>query len=242
MRFDILTLFPEIFNGFLSESLIKKSQEKGLIFINIVDLRDFTFDKHKTADDKPFGGGPGMVMLMEPIISALNKFKKENTKTILLTPAGEKLSQQKIEVFSKEEHIILICGRYEGIDERITNLADYQISVGDYVLSGGEIPAALFVEAVSRYIPNVVKDPLSVKLDSFSENLLDFPHYTRPAKSDFGNVPEVLINGNHNKIQKWRRKEQLRKTLFLRPDIFSKANLSNEDKTLIQEIVDDIKG
>ena len=253
MRFDILTLFPDIFKGFLEESLINKALERGFLSINVTDIRAQTFDKHNTADDCPFGGGPGMVMLAEPIIKLLEKVKsikykvksegKEKNgraKVILLSPAGRTLTQNKIKELAKETRLILICGRYEGIDERINDYIDEEISIGDYVLSGGELPAAVLIESISRYIPGVVKEQDSVENDSFSDGLLDFPHYTRPASSPFGEAPPELLGGNHEKIRKWRRKEQLKRTLFRRPDILAKAELTEEDKEIVQEIVSDI--
>ncbi|MFA5103662.1 MAG: tRNA (guanosine(37)-N1)-methyltransferase TrmD [Candidatus Margulisiibacteriota bacterium] len=239
MRFDILTLFPDIFKGFLEESLIKKALERGLLFINVLDIRNETSDRHNTADDSPFGGGPGMVMLAEPVFKSLEKIKTPGSKIVLMSPAGTKLTQDKVKDLSKEEHLIIICGRYEGLDERISASGIEEISIGDYVLSGGELPAAVLIESVSRYIPGVVKEQDSVENDSFSDGLLDFPHYTRPAHSPFGEVPPELLGGNHEEIRKWRRKEQLKRTLFRRPDILTKAKLNEEDKGIIQEIVSD---
>ena len=236
MRFDILTLFPHIFKGFLEESLIKKGLERGLFSINILAIREQTSDKHNTADDSPFGGGPGMVMLTDPLLKTLEKARTPRSKAILMTPAGKKLTQSKIKELSGEGHLVIVCGRYEGLDERISQFIDEEISLGDYVLSGGELPAAVLVEAVSRYIPGVVKELDSVENDSFSDGLLDFPHYTRPAQSEFGKVPDVLLSGNHEEIRKWRRKEQLRRTLFRRPDLMAKLELSEEDKGMIGDI------
>lgn len=240
MRFDILTLFPDIFKGFLEESLIKKALERGLLFINLRDIRAETLDKHNTADDSPFGGGPGMVMLAEPVLAALEKLRTPESKVLLMSPAGTKITQQKIKDLSKEKHLIMICGRYEGLDERISDMVDEELSIGDYVLSGGELPAAVLIECVSRYIPGVIKEMDSVENDSFSDGLLDFPHYTRPSKSPCGDVPRELLNGDHKAIRKWRRKEQLKRTLFRRPDLFAKAGFTEQDKELIQEIVSDI--
>jgi tRNA (guanine37-N1)-methyltransferase len=239
MRFDILTLFPDFFRGFLEESLIKKALERGLLAINVLDIRDQAEDKHNTADDSPFGGGPGMVMLAEPVMKTLDKARTSESKVVLMSPAGKKLTQQKVKALSGEKHLIIVCGRYEGIDERVSKLVDEEISIGDYVLSGGELPAAVLVEAVSRYVPGVVKERDSVDNDSFSEGLLDFPHYTRPSKSVLGDVPEVLLGGNHAETAKWRRKEQLKRTLFRRPDLLGKAGLSEEDGKLIQQIISD---
>ena len=240
MRFDILTLFPDIFKGFLEESLIKKALERGFLSIGVLDIRAQTRDKHKTADDSPFGGGPGMVMLAEPVCRAVESVRTPESKVILMSPAGTRLTQDKVKDLSKEKHLIMICGRYEGLDERISGIVDEEISIGDYVLSGGELPAAVLIECVSRYIPGVVKEQDSVDNDSFSDGLLDFPHFTRPSQSSYGQVPAELLAGNHEEINKWRRKEQLKRTLFRRPDLLSKAKLAEEDKRAIQEIISDI--
>lgn len=240
MRFDILTLFPDIFKGFLEESLINKARERGLISINLLDIRQQTADKHNTADDSPFGGGPGMVMLADPVRKTLENTRSPESKVILMTPVGTRLTQNKVRSLSLEKHLVIICGRYEGLDERVSGIADEEISIGDYVLSGGELPAAVLVEAVSRYIPGCVKEADSVENDSFSGSLLDFPHYTRPAASDLGDVPDVLLSGHHAEIARWRRREQLKRTLFRRPDLLAAAAISAEDRELIQEILSDI--
>lgn len=237
MRFDILTLFPEILKGFLEESLIKKALERGLLAINVLDIRDQATDKHNTADDSPFGGGPGMVMLTEPILKTLEKARLSGSKAVLMSPAGTKLTQEKVKALSKEKGLTVICGRYEGVDERIANVVDEEISIGDYVLSGGELAAAVLVESVSRYVPGVIKEMDSVEKDSFSDGLLDFPHYTRPATSSIGDVPAVLLSGNHAEIDRWRRKQQIKRTLFRRPDLLGKASISVLDRQLIQEII-----
>jgi len=223
--------------GPLSESLLKKAQEKGSVVINILDIRDEASDPHRTADDSPFGGGPGMVMLAEPIIRHLDKLKTGHTKTIFMTPAGEKLTQEKVKKLAKEEHLILVCGHYEGADERLSKYFDEEISIGDYVLTGGELPAAVLVDAICRYVPGVVKEALSVEADSFSDGLLDFPHYTRPADLNGETVPEVLRGGNHEEIRKWRRKEALKRTFFRRPDLLAETELTQEDREFIKEIV-----
>lgn len=226
-----------MFEGPLSESLLKKAQEKGSVIINLLDIRSEAAGPHKTADDSPFGGGPGMVMLAEPLIRHLEKLKTKNTKTVFMTPAGEKLTQDKVKELSKEEHLILVCGHYEGVDERLSKYFDEELSIGDYVLTGGELPAAVLVDAVCRYIPGVVKEMDSVEADSFSEGLLDFPHYTRPADLEGEAVPDVLRGGNHEEIRKWRRKKSLEKTLFMRPDLLAGAELTEEDRRMIEEIV-----
>lgn len=237
MRFDVLTLFPGVFEGFLNESMIKKARERGLIVLNARNIRDNTKDKHQTADDSPFGGGPGMVMMAGPVIELLKEIKTKNSRTILMSPRGQKLTQAKVLELLKYEQLILICGHYEGIDERIMSRVDEEISIGDFVVTGGEIPAALLIDAVCRNIPGVVKEMDSVKGDSFFEGLLDFPHYTRPSDLNGEKVPEVLLNGNHEDIRKWRRKRSLEKTLFQRPDLLAKAKITNEDKELLEEII-----
>ena len=226
-----------MFEGPLTESILKKGREKGLFHISIHDLREKTTDKHKTADDSSFGGGVGMVMKIDPIIGFLKELKAPNTKTILMTPSGTKLAQDKVKQLSKEEHLVVICGHYEGVDERIRDSIDEELSIGDYVLTGGELPAMVLIDSVCRYIPGVVKEMDSVEGDSFGNGLLDFPHYTRPSDFEGQKAPDVLQNGNHEDIRRWRRKESLKKTLFIRPDMLPKADLNVEDKTLMMEIV-----
>lgn len=236
MRVDILTLFPEMFQGPLNESLLKKAQEKGLLSLNIINLRDFTTDKHKTADDTPYGGGAGMVMKAEPIAKALSNVPSPEAKVILMCPTGQLLTQEKIKELAGEEHLIIICGHYEGIDERVREMVDEEISIGDYVLTGGEIPAMVLVNAIARHIPGVVKEEESVRKDSFYEGLLDYPSYTKPEEFEGKKVPEVLLSGHHAEIEKWRRKQALRRTLERRPDILSRADLTDQDRKLLEEI------
>jgi tRNA (guanine37-N1)-methyltransferase len=237
MRFDILTLFPEMFQGPLSESLIKKAIEKGILELDVTDLRDFTSDKHKTADDSPYGGGPGMVMKIEPIASALSRFTKHDSRSILMCPTGKLLTQEKVKDLAKEKHLIVLCGHYEGIDERVRELVDEEISIGDYVLTGGELPAMVLVDAVARHIPGVVKEEGSVISDSFYAGLLDYPSYTKPEEFEGKKVPEVLLSGHHKEIERWRRKEALRLTLYRRPDLLAEADLNDLDRALLQEIM-----
>ncbi len=226
-----------MFEGPLTESILKRGREKGLFSVTVHDLRDKTEDKHKTADDAPFGGGAGMVMKIEPIAAFLNELKTLKTKTILLTPSGAALTQEKVRSLSKEEHLILICGHYEGVDERVSTLIDEELSIGDYVLTGGELPAMVLVDCICRHIPGVVKEMDSVTEDSFTYGLLDHPHYTRPAEHGTGSVPQVLQRGNHEEIRKWRRKEALRRTLLKRSDLFAGARLTGEDSGLLREII-----
>jgi len=221
MRIDILTLFPDMFKGPFSESMIKIAQGKGLVKIDIHDLRDWTRDNHRSADDKPFGGGSGMVMKVEPVYRALNDLKAgpAKAKAILLTPQGAPLKQFIVKRLSKEERLILICGHYEGVDERIRLLVDEEISIGDYILTCGELPAAVVVDAVVRLIPGVLGDEDSPKTESFENDLLEYPQYTRPREFEGMQVPEVLLNGDHKEIEAWRKKESLKRTRQRRPDL-----------------------
>lgn len=223
LQFDIITIFPNIFQPILNESIIKRAQEKGKVKINIHNLRDFSLDKHKKVDDRPFGGGPGMVMRPEPIFRAV-KYIDDRAKVILLSPQGERLNQKLAKKLSKEKRLILICGHYEGIDERVKKISDLEISIGDYVLTGGELPAMVLVDAVTRLIPGVLGDKESLSQESFEENLLEYPHYTRPQIYKRMKVPEVLTSGNHEKIAKWRKKEAIIKTKAKRPDLLKTHN------------------
>jgi len=200
MRIDVLTLFPKMFGDILGESMLKRAREKGALNVKIHNLRDWTFDNHRTADDKPFGGGPGMVMKVEPVYLALEELKKGSRK-ILLTPQGKKLDQSLVKKLAKERALILICGHYEGVDERIRSLVDEEISIGDYILTCGEIPALVLIDAVARLIPGVLGDRDSIKSESFENNLLEYPQYTRPADFHGKKVPAVLTSGDHKRIE-----------------------------------------
>ena len=215
MRIDILTLFPKMFESVLGESILKRAQGKGAINIKIHDLRDWTFDNHRSADDKPFGGGPGMVMKVEPVSLALKDIapaRPKGAKVILLTPQGKRLDQELVKRISKEKELILICGHYEGIDERIRHLADEEISIGDYILTCGEIPAMVLIDSVTRLIPGVLGSKDSVTQESFENGLLEYPQYTRPADFEGMRVPDILLSGDHKKIEEWRGKEALKRT------------------------------
>ena len=207
MKIDILTLFPEMFKGPFDESIIKRASEKGLVEINIHNLRDWSTDKHKKVDDKPYGGGPGMVLLIEPIDMALKDIKSEGSKTILLTPKGKKYSQQEATRLSSEKHLIFIAGHYEGIDQRVTDhLVDETLSIGDYVLTGGEIPAMVVVDSIVRLLPGVLGKEASLVDESHSRpGYIEYPQYTRPENYKDQKVPEVLLSGNHAEIEKWRK-------------------------------------
>lgn len=242
MRIFLLTIFPEIFKDILNFSILKKAREKQKVSYKVINLRDFTTDKHRTTDDIPYGGLEGMVMKVEPIYYALEKIKEEidqneKKKIILLSAAGKKLTQEKLREYSMTDNLILICGRYEGVDERVINFVDEEVSIGDYVLSGGEFPAMVVIEGVVRLIPEVLGNQDSIKNESFNNGLLDYPQYTRPRVFMGYSVPDVLLSGNHEEIKKWRRKEALRKTYFNRPDLLNSDFLSEDDKKILNEII-----
>ena len=242
MIFTILTLFPGIFDSPLSESLIKKAREKGLLQFNLVNIRDFAEDVHRTCDDAPYGGGAGMVMKVEPIRRAMEHVDNQfgRPRYILLTPHGRRFDQGVAEGLARHPHLGLVCGRYEGIDERVSMLVDDEISVGDYVLSGGETAALVLIEAVSRLIPGVIGNQVSSIDESFRESLLEYPQYSRPHAFLDAEVPAVLLSGNHEEIRKWRRKESIRRTILRRPDLFEKFKPTEEDRRFIREIMEEI--
>jgi len=223
MVFDIVTIFPNIVEEYINTGILRIAQEKNLVEIHVHNLRDWAEDKHNTVDDTPYGGGPGMVMKVEPVFKAIQELKKENTKVVITTPKGEKLTQGKLEEFSKEEgHYIILCGRYEGFDQRVhDNLVDYEFSIGDYILSGGELPALVFVDGITRLIPGVLGNEDSLDSESFNGNSLDFPQYTKPEEFNNWKVPDVLKSGNHEEIKKWRKEESKKLTSSNRPDLQS---------------------
>jgi tRNA (guanine37-N1)-methyltransferase len=242
MKFDILTLFPAMFNGPFSESIVKRASEDGLIDIRLHDIRDYALDKHKTADDSPYGGGAGMVMKVEPLVACIEAVRRDrpNARIILTTPRGGRFDQAKACELVKEEALLIICGRYEGVDERVSDLfVDDEISLGDFVLTGGELAAMLIVDAVSRLIPGVLGSAESVAADSFSDGLLEYPHYTRPPEFRGIKVPEVLLSGNHREIAEWRRLHSLLKTMAVRPDLLTTARLSEKERKYLQELAKD---
>ena len=239
MRFHVLTIFPAMFDSPMSESIIARAVERQLVEINIHDIRDYTTDRHRSVDDYPYGGGYGMVMKPEPIFDAVSGVRAsaalaDAAPVILLTPQGEPLTQPIVERLSAHDDLVLICGRYEGVDERVRrDLATCEISVGDYVLSGGELAAMIVIDAVTRLIPGSVGSIESTQNDSFATGLLQFPQYTRPADFRGKRVPDVLLSGNHAEIAQWRKRESLRRTLHRRPDLLDNANLTpNDQKTL----------
>ena len=233
MIFDILTLFPEMFEP-VKQSIIGKAVEKDLLEINLINIRDFSKDKHKKVDDTVYGGGAGMLIRPDVVYDAFESVKDENAKVIYLTPKGKVLSQKKVEELSKEKHLILLCGHYEGIDQRVLDIIKpEEISIGDYVLTGGEIPAMVLIDSVSRYVGGVITDE-STSEESFSEGLLEYPQYTRPEEFLGVKVPDVLKSGHHENIRKWRRKEALRETFLKRPELLEKLELTKEEKEFIE--------
>jgi tRNA (guanine37-N1)-methyltransferase len=264
MKIDLVTIFPDFFRGPLDFGILRRARETGLVEVNIHDLREFTRDKHRTVDDRPFGGGEGMVLKPEPIFECIEKLKvapredraagRTRESVVLLSAQGARLNQALGQELASLGRLVLICGRYEGVDERVSeHMADREISIGDYVLSGGELGAAVIVDVVTRLIPGAVGNEASTRQESFtargaeivgdgpsstcvSGGLLDYPHYTRPAEFRGMAVPEVLVNGNHDEIRKWRRRTALAKTLRNRPDLIDAAELSEEDRRLLAEI------
>jgi tRNA (guanine37-N1)-methyltransferase len=240
MKCDVITIFPDIFHAYLSEGVLNKAIQRALIEINVHNLRDYTKDKHRTVDDYPYGGGSGMVMKPEPFFEAADILCPDTIqrRVIMLSPAGKIFNQDMAEEFSREKkRLMFLCGRYEAIDERVkTALADDEVSIGDYILSGGELPALVIIDAVSRLIPGVLGDEHSAEIESFSWGILDYPHYTRPPVFRSMKAPEILLSGNHKDIMRWRRKEALRRTFRRRPELLEKHILSDEDHRLIQEI------
>lgn len=227
MRIDIITLFPGMFESVLGESMLKRAQAKGLLKVSIHNLRDWTSDNHRTADDKPFGGGPGMVMKVEPVYKALKELKvlrptKAGIRVILLTPQGKKLEQREVKRIAKYKRLVLICGHYEGVDERIRGLVDEEISIGDYILTCGELPAMVLIDAATRLIPGVLGHSGSAASESFEDGLLEYPQYTRPSEYMGMKVPEVVLSGDHKKIEKWRKAESLKRTSERRPDMLKR--------------------
>ncbi|MGB2698638.1 MAG: tRNA (guanosine(37)-N1)-methyltransferase TrmD [Candidatus Zixiibacteriota bacterium] len=239
MLVHMLSIFPEFFSSPLNESMIKRAQEKGKVKIDVVNMRDFTKDKHKSMDDAPFGGEAGMVMMVEPLYEAIKSVtgKNDREKIILTSPQGERFDQNKAKELSTLDHLILVCGHYKGVDERIKDLFPMEeMSIGDYVLTGGEFAALVILDAVTRLIPGVIGKFESAQTDSFHQGILGYPQYTRPAEFRGLKVPEVLLSGDHEKVRLWRRKKALEETLRKRPDLLENSDLSNEDKNLIDEI------
>ena len=240
IKFDVVTIFPEMVRAGLAEGVVSRGIERGLLDVRIHDLRDHTTDRHRSVDDVPYGGGPGMVMKPEPIVRAIERIRTERGSldaVVLLSPQGRRFTQAEAERLGRLEHVALVCGRYEGLDERVRTLvATEELSIGDYVLSGGELAALVVVDSVGRLIPGVVGDDQSVQQDSFSRGLLDYPHYTRPAEFGGQRVPDVLLSGHHTEVRRWRKKAALRRTLERRPSMLDVAALDDEERGLLDEI------
>ncbi len=250
MKFEVFTLLPEVFPPYLESSILQRARQRGLIDVQVHNIRDYTHDRHHTTDDTPYGGGGGMVMKPEPVFEAVesvlgfdpNQTQPPPLPIILLTPQGRVFTQRVAEELSTHERIALLCGRYEGVDERIReHLVTDEISIGDYVLTGGELPALMIIDAVSRLIPGVLGDPTGAEDDSHSTGLLEYPHYTRPPEFRGWQVPEILLSGDHGKIEKWRREQALSRTFKKRPDMIEKADLSKEDKKIVERLKSNVR-
>lgn len=247
IRFDVLTLFPGMFAPVLAQSMLKRGQEKGLLAVRVHNLRDFTADRHKVVDDTPYGGGAGMVMKAEPILQAVSAVRREaqsqgeEIRVLFPTPHGRPLTQSYAqELATESRRMVILCGHYEGVDERVRlALAPEEVSLGDYVLTGGELPALVLIDATTRLVPGVLGDPSSAVDESFSESLLEYPQYTRPAEIDGITVPEVLLSGHHEAIRLWRRKQALRSTYLRRPDLLRDRTFTKEDRQLLDELMNE---
>ena len=234
MKFDVLTLFPEMFSS-LEQSIIGRAVENEKISVNLINIRDFSTDKHKKVDDTPYGCCAGMVMMPDVVDRAYNSIKDKNAKVIYMSPQGKTLDQKKVEELSKEEHLVILCGHYEGIDQRVIDkIVDEEISIGDYVLTGGELPAMVLIDSVSRYVEGVLKED-SVQEESFTDGLLEYPQYTRPEVFLGKRVPEVLLSGHHENIKKWRRNQSIINTYLKRPDLLKEIKLSDKEQKMLSE-------
>lgn len=234
MKIDVLTLFPRFLSGIIDWSIIGRAIDDGILNLNLTDIRDFSNNKHRKVDDYPFGGGPGMLMTPEPIYNAIKDVKQRTSKVVYLSPQGDVLDQEKINELSKEEHLILLCGHYEGIDNRIVeNYIDEEISIGDYVLTGGEIPAMVVIDSITRLLPGVLKGEESFSDESHYEGLLEHPQYTRPRVFKGRGVPKVLLSGNHQKIEEWKKYQSLKNTFVNRPKLLNKVELSMEEEKIL---------
>ena len=239
MKFDVLTLFPEMFEP-LKHSIIERASKQNLININLINIRDFSKDKHKKVDDTPYGGGAGMVMRADVVYDAYKSVRDEKSKVIFLSPQGKKLNQAKVQELSREEHLILLCGHYEGVDQRVLDeIVDEEISIGDYVLTGGELPAMVMVDAISRLVPGVLHNNVSAEFESFQDNLLEYPQYSRPEEWHGKKVPPVLMSGHHANIEKWRREQSILRTYERRPDLLEKSNLTEKEKKWLKDQIND---
>jgi tRNA (guanine37-N1)-methyltransferase len=242
VRFDLVTIFPRLCDGPLGEGIVRRAIDRGLVDVRVHDLRDYTTDRHRSVDDVSYGGGPGMVFKPEPLFRAVDALREDGSivAVILTSPQGRRFTQREAERLAALRRVVLLCGRYEGVDDRVRSaLATEELSVGDYVLSGGELPALVIVDAVVRLLPGAVGDEASVDVDSFSRGLLDYPHFTRPAEFRGLRVPDVLLSGNHADIRRWRKRESLARTLALRPDLLSSAELDDEEREILRALMDE---
>lgn len=237
MKIDILTLFPEMFFSPFKESIVKRARDRGLVTINITNIRDYAMDRHMQVDDYPYGGGAGMVMKPDVLSRAIDAVSEEDGHIIYMSPRGKYLTQSKAVELSTQKNLVILCGHYEGIDERVLNRVNEEISIGDYVLTGGEIPAMVLVDAVVRLIPGVLGDDESSVDESFSDGLLEYPQYTRPSEFEGQAVPGVLLSGHHENIRLWRKRQSLMRTLLSRPELLLSRDFSDEEKALLQEII-----
>jgi tRNA (guanine37-N1)-methyltransferase len=239
VRFDIVTIFPRMFDAPLAEGVVARAVERGVLAVGVHDLRDFTADRHRVVDDVPFGGGPGMVLKPEPLFEAVDAIRTAHGAPgaiVLTSPQGRRFTQAEARRLQGIAHVVVLCGRYEGVDDRVrAHLATDEISIGDYVLSGGELPALVIVDAVARLVPGVVGDAESIVTESFARGLLDFPQFTRPATYRGWTVPDVLVSGHHGRIADWRRREALRRTIEKRPDLLREAALDDDERALVEE-------
>lgn len=240
MKIDILSLFPEMFEGFKNTSIIKRAIDKGIVEINVHNFREFAHDRHKSVDDTPYGGGQGMVLKCQPLLDCLKTVVTSDSLVILMSPQGQTFSEKMAVDLSREKHLVIICGHYEGFDERIRDYCDMEISIGDYVLTGGELSSMVITDAVTRLLHGAIREE-SYEDDSFSNGLLEYPQYTHPAEYDGNQVPEVLLSGHHENIRRWRLKQSLKRTLVRRPDLLENRSFTTEETALLQEIQDEMK-
>jgi tRNA (guanine37-N1)-methyltransferase len=242
VKFDIVTIFPRMFEGPTREGILGRAIDRGLVDLKLFDLREFTDDRHRTVDDVPFGGGPGMVLKPAPLFRAVERVREtrgEPAAIVLTSPQGRPFCQADAVRLSRSGHVVVLCGRYEGVDERVRDqVATEEISIGDYVLTGGELPALVMLDAVTRLLPGAVGDEQSVELDSFTRGLLDYPHYTRPAEFRGARVPDVLLSGHHEQVRRWRQRQAVARTLARRPDLLAAADMDDEERAILRELVE----
>jgi tRNA (guanine37-N1)-methyltransferase len=244
MQIDLLTLFPDFFTSPLGQSMLSRAQAQGAVQFRVLNLRDFCNDRHRVADDRPFGGGPGMVMKIEPLVAAIRQVRAEapGVRVILLAPQGPLFTQAKARELAEREHVLLICGHYEGMDDRVRHYVDEELSIGDYVLTGGEIPALVVADAVTRLLPGVLGGEGATDEESFQDGLLEYPHFTRPRVFEGHEVPEVLLSGDHRRIARWRREQALVRTMKDRPDLLDRARLDMDDRRFLAKLKDSAEG